>query len=436
MLSPDLRRSPALLPLVAGAVCALVAPDARAQHVAPDARAQHVAPRTEDEIFHHWIEHSREVVWMRSQVRGARFDVVTSTLWPNPQVTVNFLGTPAGVPPDGRTNYGLQVQQALPVFGQVSARRDAAVAALAQSEVAVATLLWSRASDLASAMVDRAYGDARVHMLQQNLAELTALEQIIARRVNAGAASQYDTLRVEVSAATLRAEVRDAELERDRAEGRVLALVGDASLDAAPVTREGLAHFHGPETLPALLDLALRRRPDLELARRGVATGLSNARRWTREAVPTPSFWLGAYATHDADSLSVTAGLSVPIPLFDRNQGLVGRARAEAEAQQSLAEATEARIRVEVATAWRARQGARTALDEFRAHGLATTLDLLRRAEFTYQSGASGSAPFTIQDLFDAYRTLWDARAQELALEETFVESEADLERVTALIAF
>ena len=389
---------------------------------------------TAEEILRRWVTHSREVASLREQLRGARFVVVTAALWPNPSLQVSFLGTPAGTPPDGRTNYGLQVTQPLTVFGQVRARREAAVAALSQSEVTVAVALWTIASDLETLMVARAFADARVTAAERNLEEVARLEGIIERRLAAGASSQYDVLRVRVGTATLRATLNDARVQRDRAEARLAAQIADPEVRSIPITRQGLAAFRGPEDPQALLALALRRRPDLELARRGVLVSLATARRWSSENRWAPSVWLGAYGTQDPGSVSVTAGLSFALPLFDRNQGLIGRSSSDAEGQRALASALETRIAREVAGAWSARSNARAALDQFRAQTVADAAELLRRAVVTYEAGGTGGSVFTIQDLFDAYRSTWDARAQELSLQQTFAESEVDLESAAALV--
>lgn len=165
---------------------------------------------TSEEVLRRWVSRSREVESLRAQVRGARFDGVTAALWPNPSLQLTFLGTPAGTPPDGRTNYGLQVTQSLTGIGQIRARREAAVAALSQSEVSVAVALWTIASDLQTLMVARAFADARVTAVERNLAEVARLEEIIAGRVSAGANPPHDALRVRVGASTLLAALNDA----------------------------------------------------------------------------------------------------------------------------------------------------------------------------------------------------------------------------------
>jgi outer membrane protein, heavy metal efflux system len=391
-------------------------------------------PVTEEEIFRRWANRSQELASLRSLVRGARFDVVTAALWPNPSVQLNFMGTPAGVPPDGVTNYGVQVTQPLTVFGQVGARRDAAVAALSQTEVSVATALWTIASNLQSLMVARAYAHARVEVATRNLADVERIQEILQRRSAIGAGSQYDALRGAVAVSTLRAALDDAVVERNRAEARLTALIADPEVTAAPIEQSGLAAFRGPEDLRSLIALALRRRPDLELARRSVVASLAVARRWSSEARWSPSVWVGAYGTHQADSFSVTAGLSFPVPLFDRNQGLIARADNDAEGQRALTRALEVRIVREVEGAWNARADARRALERFRGLALSTSEEMLHRAEVTYRVGTTANSSFSIQDLFDAYRTVWDTRAVELSLQESFAEAEADLERAAALV--
>lgn len=412
---------------MAGLCVALLAPGVGHGQTPPESTV------TEDAVLHRWLARSSELAALRQQVRGARFDAVTAALWPNPNLQLNAMVTPTGTPPDGRLNVGVQWTQMLPMFGQVSGRREAAAAALSLSEVSVAVSLWTIASDLLAQMVARAFAAARVNLASRNLAELARLEEIIHRRVEAGANSEYDALRAQAARSTLNAAIANAEVERGRAEARLVALLADEAVTEVPITREGLSGFRGPEDLAALTSLALRRRPDLELARRGVVAASAMAQRWRRENRWTPSVWLGAYGTFDPGGISVTGGLSFPMPIFDRNQGLVGRAESEADAQRLTAQTLAVRIAREVQGAWLARARAREALESFRASGLIASEALVRRAEVTYRTGGPGEN-FTIQDLFDAYRALWDARSQELDLSRSFAEAEADLERAAALV--
>jgi cobalt-zinc-cadmium efflux system outer membrane protein len=289
--------------------------------------------------------------------------------------------------------------------------------------------IWEKSDDVEAAMLDRAFSDAEAHETERNLAELARISRIVSARASAGANSVYDTLRVSTTEATFRAGLATATTERDRAEARLVSLIAVPGLSAAPVTREGLLGFRGPENEAALEVTARKRRPDLELARRGVAAARTSAARYRREVAPIPSVSFGPYFTQGPASVSLQASISVSLPAFDRNQGIIGHALVQADGQKALAEAIEQRIGIEVRGAWQAREQARDALASFREGGLKATDELLGRAEVSYQAGT-----FAILDLLDAYRAVWDARAQELELEKAFAGAEAELEHAAVLL--
>jgi cobalt-zinc-cadmium efflux system outer membrane protein len=387
---------------------------------------------TELDVFKLWLRTSREITSLRAQVGEARFDVVTATLWPNPQLSLsgNIVAAGRDNPPGPLYNWGPQLNLPLPIFGQISARKREALAALAVAEVNVAAALWSRAADLEQTLVERAFADAEVAEIERNRRELDRIDAIVRTRAAAGANPRYDVLRISTTETTFRAALAAALAKRDKADAEIVALMAAPEVTQIAITRAGLAPFRGPEDEQKLVELALSRRPDLLLAERGVKAAEASASRYRAENVPIPSLQVGAYVSHDSFSVSPNAGVAITLPLFDRNQGLIGRARAEAAGDSASAEGLRARIRAEVLGAYRVRADARKALEEFRNGSLNPTAELLDRAEVSYQAGGD----FSILDLLDAYRSVWEARAQELELERTFADAEADLERAAALM--
>ncbi|MBX3229432.1 MAG: TolC family protein [Labilithrix sp.] len=384
---------------------------------------------TAEQLFDRWLRASAEVQGLCAQVGAARWDAVTARTLPNPELQLAVNQLVGGAPPDSKTGYVGQVSWELPLFGQVPARRRAAEARVTVAEATALMTLWERAAEMQSAMIDAAFADARATMMARDLAELERLGRIVATRANAGANSQYDVLRVTSAATTVRAALAAAETERAAAESRLLAAMAEPSLTRVHVTRAGLAAFRGPQEEAALVRLALERRPDLELARRNVVAANRAAERERRDAIPSPSLVAGALAVAGPNGFQVTGGVSFPLPVFDRRQGPIGRALAEAHANELFATALEARIANEVRGAWRAREAARAALAEYRAAALPAAAELLRRAETTYQAGT-----FSIAELFDAYRSTWDARLQELDLERTMATAEVAVERAAVLV--
>jgi cobalt-zinc-cadmium efflux system outer membrane protein len=385
----------------------------------------------EEALLARWLKDGREVAYWRTEVGAARFDVVTATMIPNPVLRVYTLINVGGTPPDGAQNVGGAVTfPDLPIFGQLAARETAATRLVRVAEMAVAMRLWERLGEIRLANVERAFADARVENLERSMRELEDLRRIVEARSSAGLAPEYDVLRVATLSATLEANTEKARIEREQAETKVLSLIAAPSVVEAPLRREGLLALQGPGTLRALVATALRRRPDLLLARRSVRAFEAEAERHRVDAIPAPSVSLGTYLTFNDAGVNITAGLSLPIPVFDRNQGLVGRAEVEADGQRALVEALEARVGAEVRGALRARDRARAAIERFHASGVLATVDLLERAKRAYHGGT-----FSVAELLDAYHAVWDARTELLELERALAVAEAALIRAVAFAA-
>jgi outer membrane protein TolC len=408
--------------------CTLLAAMPRGAHAErPEESAATVAA-----LLQVWLHRSPEVQALRAQLGAARFDVVTATLWPNPQLALNTSIVVAGRdhPPDGIYNWGPQLNIPLPILGQLAAREREARAALSVTEMSVVQTLWSRATDIAEAALERAFADAQQGELQHNLDELARIDRIVRARAAAGANPQYDVLRVGTTEATFRASLAAAQLKREQADAQLAALLAVPNFVLPEITRAGLDQFAGPGQESALVALALARRPDLLLARRGLTAARASVARFRRDVWPVPALQLGGYVTHEYPSLSLQAGLAFNLPIFDRNQGSIGRAESEASGQRATASALEARIRAEVHGAWRSRLGAQRALEAFEQTGVDTTRELIERAEVSYRAGGD----FSILDLLDAYRAVWESRAQKLELERAFADADVELERVVATV--
>lgn len=384
------------------------------------------------ELLRVWLLKSPEVQAFRSQLGAARFDVVTATLWPNPQLTLNTSIVVAGRdhPPDGIYNWGPQLNIPLPILGQLGAREREARSAMSVAEMSVVQSLWQRATDLEQAAVERAFIDAKLEELAQNLQELARIERIVRARAAAGANPRYDVLRISTTTATFRAGLDAAQVKRDQADAQLASLVAVPGYVPRPITRAGLPAVDASSQVAALETLALTRRPDLLLARRGVLAAQASAARYRKDVLPIPALQLGSYVTHEYPSVSVQAGIAFNLPIFDRNQGLIGRAESTARGQRALVAALEARVRAEVRGAVRAHHDAVEALATFEQSGVDSTRELIERAEVSYQAGGD----FSILDLLDAYRAVWESRAQKLELERNLADARTELQRAVALV--
>jgi cobalt-zinc-cadmium efflux system outer membrane protein len=103
--------------------------------------------------------------------------------------------------------------------------------------------------------------------------------------------------------------------------------------------------------------------------------------------------------------------LSIPLPLFDRQQGAAGRATAQAAAAR--AEHALARRRVEGELLGLHRQATQliAAAERYRREAVSASAELLRIAETAYRAGES-----TVLELLDAHRGALEAETTALDL--------------------
>jgi cobalt-zinc-cadmium efflux system outer membrane protein len=142
------------------------------------------------------------------------------------------------------------------------------------------------------------------------------------------------------------------------------------------------------------------------------------------DAIPTPSLGLHAFTTSDPSSLVLSAGISIPLPLFDKNRGAIARAHADAERTdlELAAQRTELAATLDRASAVLATR--RDAVRRFQGDALLRLGKLRAMAETSYRSGQGG-----IVELLDALDAITDARLRDLELRAAVAEAALDVRR-------
>ena len=244
--------------------------------------------------------------------------------------------------------------------------------------------------------------------------------RFIQARVNEG-----ETAPIELN--QLRVEVERLRSRRALVEGRLQAsLLKLKSLTGVPANelvrlREDIASpglAPPPTSLEAATDIALRSRPDLKLARLNVEVAQAGLRLARSYAVPDVTAFtkysqgrsvfddtpVGVLT--DRDKL-VTFGVSVGIPIFNRNQGAKAEATAAITQAERRLEFVEAIVRSEVQSAYARYEAARAAVSTFEQGVIPRSAENIRTIRAAYQIGA-----FSITDLLVEQRRLIDAQRE------------------------
>ena len=317
----------------------------------------------------------------------------------------------------------LQINQPIELGGKRGARIAAAETNRSAASLALDVQRAEIRADVVTAFADVLAAQEGLRLAQATADLAQRASSVAARRVLAGRVSPVEETRARVAEANVRLEAVVAVNELAAARKRLAGLWGAAIPDFAQVQGNleslpplpPLAELNQQlETSPALL------RARLEIERRSALTRVERSLR-----TPDVTISLGARRNNELGLNQAIVGASLPLPLFNRNQGNILEAeRRTDKARDELAVAT--------VQASNSLAQAHSRLDVARQSVTALREQILPGAQSAYDAASKGFelGKFNFLEVLDAQRTLFLARAQyQRALAEAY-RAAAEIERV------
>ncbi len=319
---------------------------------------------TLDDAIERMMAANLDIRAIRHELPQADADILTAGLRTNPLVYVDSQFIPYGTfndrRPGGPTQYDLNITLPLDVSQKRKAR--VVVARMARSAVE------SQFQDLVRRQIDavsRAFVNlqaARLEVLAAGDA-LARCERLVAetRAAQVPPAGEERVERLSLTLERIRLAAIDATEAFEDAQESIAVLLNEPADRVAGIQPRGTLKDTAAPPPPAdeLVRLALECRPDLVAIRRGV--GRAQAEVDLQKANAYDDVYLfydpitvqdfGPYNRSDASSWAV--GLTVSVPLFNRNQGNVARARTNVCQTRNELSAAERRVESEVRLAER-----------------------------------------------------------------------------------
>ncbi|HYT69628.1 MAG TPA: TolC family protein [Vicinamibacterales bacterium] len=350
------------------------------------------------------------------QAAQARVDAAagarrTAGTWTNPVFThwienasFSLVGAPTGLDREAST-YGTVPLE--PLF-QRAPRMRRADRDVDAARAEVTTVQRQVSLEAARAFFRVALSQIVADTEAENRAALDRLAEYNRARVSQGAIAEVELLRVqiEIDRAVLDLAVAQAELARAQVElRRFLGAQAAGNLTGLRVAT-GPAAFASQTPLAPLASLiaqARTRRPELTAARARIEAAGAETEYQRRLFVRQLGASVGF--KQSAGRSSLIAGISLPLPLFDRNAGEVQRVTAERVAAEHDMEAASRLVETEVEASYETARQLSAALDGAPRTLVDRAADLRRLTLAAYQEGGA-----TLLQVLDATRTLSDAR--------------------------
>lgn len=316
-----------------------------------------------------------------------------------------------------------QVDQPIELGGKRAARIAAGEAGIVAAQARSRDGRIRHATDLARAYADAEIAGRRIGLAEDEVEEATADLKVARALVGAGKEARLRQLRAETDLGTLDAELETARARRIAALARLSALAGSpapfADLAESLLDRLDAVPASGPAD-PMQAAAVRVAEAERDAAARAVTVQ-------QRLAVPTIVAQFGVRQLRVASGPAVVAGVSVPLPIFDRNRGNI--AVAQAELQGAEAQVAVARLDAQAGThAARALMQAADRRAMAARRTMTTAEEGYRLARIAYGAGKS-----PLIELLAARHNLGVARGIIIDADAARFDARADLARLQGL---
>nr|WP_256476220.1 TolC family protein [Siccirubricoccus soli] len=341
--------------------------------------------------------------------RAAQGDRVTAGLRPNPEFAfdaenIGGSGSYGGIR-SLETTYSLS--QRIETGGKRQARIAAASRAVALTGLDVEAVRLDLVREVVRALAEAVATGRAVEIARERVRLADEVLRATRARVEAGREAFPQQRRAEVARETAAVFAERAQREAAVALRALSVLLATPGVEVMP-TRAAWFDDLGPRPDPARaaalppgqldrsrLDALIdQRRAELDLQR--------------RNAIPDVAVGAGVRRFREAGGdTAFVLGLSVPLPIFDRNQGNILRAGAELSRAEAEAERGRLYLNAALADAERRLDQAWRAADSLRRVVLPAAGEAAAAAREGYAAGR-----FSLLEVLDAQRTLSDTREQ------------------------
>lgn len=389
------------------------------------------------------LARNRDIIAARLDIETAQYDRAAASVYPNPVFSYNLGNVVIGqanpqyppIPqpgPFGQTQHSFAISEVVDIWAKRNARLRAAEEGIAVKRLLVEDALREVVYQVRTGFMDALRAQQARELARQASSHYAETVRISRSRYSAGDISENELRKIELESLRYQTAVIDAESELDLARQKLAALLGFAAAEALPAALAYPPGRSAAEPLPALLERAAQQRPDLQAARQSRAASAATLSAAQREALPDISVSLSyqhsEFTASGDNPNSLGVGVAFPLPLFDRNQAGIGRARVDQKRADSSIEKVWLLVQQDVAAAARRVARAQLLLDAFEAGGMSERAEAaLRVAEHAYKAGAA-----SLLELLEAQRTYLDTRAQYLRAQHEYRQSLVEVSHAVA----
>jgi len=380
-----------------------------------------------DEAIQMALQHNHTLLAARTTIQQSQAEETTANLRPNPVLLGDSLFLPFFQPSqlnssflDNTVEFDLGISY---LFERGKKRQHRLQAAKDQTAVTRSQVVDNERTltfQTASQFIGVQLAESTLALAQEDLRSFQNTVDISEARYKAGDISEDDYLKIKLQLLQFQTDVSQTQLARAQGLSGLRQLLGYESIS---VDYDVSGDFDYQPLRAGLEDLqmkALQNRPDLRAAQQGVTA--ANSQYLLQKANGKRDFTGQINYTHVSDANTASLFGSIQLPIFDRNQGEIARARYAITQAQEQENATNGQVLTDVRDAYEALQSNNQIVTIFRSGYLDEAKQDRDISQYAYQRGAA-----SLLDYLDAERSY---RATQLAYRQALASYLSALEQL------
>lgn len=364
------------------------------------AQTQQTTPVTINQAVQEAVTNNLNLLAERYNLSVANAHIVTARLRPNPVFSLeaghlNYFVPAGNLTGAGPNEFAVRTDFIWERGNKRRYRIEVAEQSRAVAQMQLLNTVRSLTFDVQNAFVEVLLAKETLALAERNRASFHKIVEISTERVRVGDLAKVELTRTQLAELQFSNAVIQAQSRLRIAKERLQLLMGRAEpSESFDVTGE-LRREPLPFTLEELRQQALARRPDYQAMVRDQARSLAELR--SQIAQGKVDYTIGAeYRRQQAPAFGNLLGIffSVPLPVFNRNQGEIARGREEQQQVEARTRALEAGIRNELDAAWQQYDTARALLRRIEDGMLEQARRVLVAMEYSYRAGEASLVEF------------------------------------------
>jgi cobalt-zinc-cadmium efflux system outer membrane protein len=373
------------------------------------------------------VQHNHALLALRSTILQNQAQEITANLRPNPNLAWDAQFIPLFSPSNFNSDYfdnnaqfdigaSYLFERGKKRQHRLQAAKDATSVTRAQVSDSERTLIFNVAQQFINVIL----AESTLQFARQDLDSFQNTVNISDARFKAGAMSEGDFLKIKLQLLQFQTDVSTAKLNRLQALASLRQFLGFESVpDDYEITGD-LDYQPEQASLTDLRVLASRSRPDLLAAQEGVTAARSQ--ETLARANGKQDLTAGLSYSHTGGVSSATFSFSIPLAVFDRNQGEIARTGYTiTQAQETAGEITQ-QVSTDVLDAYENLHTSDQIVQLYRGGYVDQAKQSRDISEYAYRRGAA-----SLLDFLDAERTY---RANQLAYRQALANYMLALEQL------